>query len=157
MYFIANVNLLSGLSFVFLISLTRFLSSPIGGFLPLDASTLFPIADWAIMHTALIKMLEQSLFKGITAFGFILQYKERIMAIILAIMLAKRQMGNCIAQVTMASFLIRLNKLYTGLAFLVTLLMNVETSKYMVLRRRLWNHRQRSNITDLVLNCPSLS
>jgi hypothetical protein len=128
MHFISNVNLLSGLSFVFLISLSRFLASPIGGFLPLDTNTLFPIADWAFMHTTLIKMLEQGLFKGITAIGFILQYKERIMAIILAITLAKRQIGKHIAQVTMESFPIQLNELYTGLSSQVTQLMKVEAS-----------------------------
>jgi hypothetical protein len=82
----------------------------------LDTNTLFPIADWAFMHTTLIKMLEQGLSKGITAIGFILQHKERIMAIILAITLAKHQIGKHIAQVTMESFLIQLNELYTGLS-----------------------------------------
>jgi hypothetical protein len=154
MYFISNVNLLSGLSFVFLITLTRFLASPIGGFLPLDSNTLFPIADSTFMNITLIKILEQGLFKGITAISFILQYKERITAIIFAILLAKNQMFNRKAQ---ELFPIRLNELYAGLSSLVAQLMNVETSKYMALRRRLWNHWQRSNITDLVLNCPSLS
>jgi hypothetical protein len=108
------------------------------------------------MHTTLTKMLEQGLFKGITAIGFILQYKERIMAIILAITLAKRQIGKHIAQVTMESFPIQLNELYTGLSSQVTQLMKVEASKYAAISTRLWDRWQWFISTNVVLDCPSL-
>jgi hypothetical protein len=95
---LCNMNFLTGVSFLLVITLTRLTAFSTWGWMVLDANQLVPLTEWSFMNTAVIKILEQCFIKGIPVVGFLIQYRERIVAIITALLSAKFRMVNRILE-----------------------------------------------------------